>query len=319
MNIYDFAIEVIGLNSIKYSDKKEYEEMTLVKMVNNNPHHKSLFINEHIFRENQTEFHRHEYMQINYVAQGNGCCVFEDGTTRFTQGSCFIIPPFVPHRILLGENVDNIKICEIEFMIDFVFPPSHEIGDMEAYSDFICLGLQDSNKTEYSKHIINLDGETREKVESIITDAFSEYNNRKAGFETALRSLILYLLTMLGRAYNNSENTFSDRYKKHRNDILKTIDYIHLNYEKNISLGELSQLINYSNSYFSTLFKSITSKSYLEYLNHYRIKKAMELLKNTDMRVIDVASSVGFENVTNFNRMFKKLIGMSPRDYKKLR
>jgi len=307
------------LNDISYSDKKEYEAMTLVRMTNNNSHHKSLFINEHIFEKAQAEFHRHEYMQINYVSEGSGYCEFEDGIARFTQGSCFIIPPYVPHRIITGENVDNVKICEIEFMFDFVFPPSHEIEDMEAYSDFICLGLPDSNEREYSKHIINLDGNTREKVEIIINDALDEYNNTRAGFETALRSLILYLLTILGRAYTGNENTFSDRYKKHRSDILKTIDYIHLNYEKNITLGEMSRLINYSTSYFSTLFKSVTSKSYIEYLNHYRIKKAMELLKNTDMRVIDVASSVGFENVSNFNRLFKKLIGMSPRDYKKLK
>ena len=307
------------MKGINYSDKKEYEKMTLITMLNNNSHHKSLYIGEHIFGHTQNDFHRHEYMQINYVAEGNGFCEFEDGTARFTQGSCFIVPPYVPHKIMLGENVSSVKVYETEFLIDFIFPPSHEIGDIEAYADFICLGLQDKSEKDYSKHIINLDGETREKVESIISDALNEYNNRRPGFETALRSLILYLLTILGRAYSNNENNYSARYKKHRSDILKVIDYIHMNYEKEITLGELSSLINYSSSYFSSLFKSVTSKSYIEYLNHYRIKKSMELLKNTDMRVIDVAARVGFENVSNFNRMFKKLIGMSPTDYKKMK
>ena len=307
------------MEGVNYSDKQEYKSMQLIKMQNNLSHHKSLFVNKHIFDESQTEFHRHEYMQINYVSEGNGFCKFEDGTARFTQGSCFIIPPYVPHKIILGENAEKAVVFEVEFMTDFIFPPSHKINDIEAYSDFICLGMREDSK-EYSKHILNLEGKICETVERIIEDAMYEYQNREPGFETVLRSLILHLLTILGRQYSlNSDELAADRYKKHRNEILKVIDYIHSNYEKDITLESLSQLANYSSSYFCTLFKSVTSKSYLEYLNHYRVKKSMELLKNTDKRVIDIALDVGFENVTNFNRVFKKLIGMSPTQYRKLK
>lgn len=288
-------------------------------MEGNKSHHKSFFVNEHIFEATQNCFHRHEYMQINYVAEGNGYCEFEDGVARFTQGSCFIVPPFVPHKIVLADGIKCAKIFEVEFMTDFILPPSHQISDMTAYSDFICLGAPDASTKEYSKHIITLNGNLREKIERIVADAYEEYINREPGFETIIRSLILQLLTTLGRAYSKaySENP-SDRYKKHRQEILKSIDYIHQNYSKDITLSELSRLANYSNSYFSSLFKSVTSKSYLEYLNHYRIKKSIELLKNTDMHIIEIASGVGFDNVTNFNRMFKKLMGMSPTEYRKL-
>ena len=288
-------------------------------MKNNHSYHQSLFVCEHIFTMTQESFHRHEYMQINYIAGGNGYCEFEDGIARFTQGSCFIIPPYVPHRIILGAQVKNVKVYEVEFMTDFIFPPSHEIRDMEAYSDFICLGMKEDVPGEYSKHIMNLEGRTQEKVESLILDALEEYQKRESGYETVMRSLILHLLTILGRKYSSStQESEEDRYKKHRQDVLKVMDYIHKNYDKDITLEELSRLANYSSSYFSSLFKAVTSNSYLEYLNHYRIKKSMELLKNTDKKVIDIAVSVGFQNVSNFNRMFKNMIGMSPTDYRKL-
>ena len=307
------------MDNISYKDKIEYKDMDLIKMQGNNSHHKSFFINEHIFEATQNKLHRHEYMQVNYVADGNGYCEFEDGVARFTQGSCFIVPPYVPHKIILADNVSSVKIFEVEFLMDFLFPPSHDISDMAAYSDFISLGASDTSAKEYSKHIITLNGDVREKVERIVADAFEEYTNLQPGFETVFRSLVLQLLTILGRAYNNADaEKPSDRYKKHRCEILKSIDYIHQNYSKDITLSELSKLVNYSNSYFSSLFKSVTDKSYLEYLNHYRIKKSIELLKNTDMQVIEIASSVGFDNVTNFNRMFKKLMGMSPTEYRKL-
>ena len=307
------------MKGISFEDKTEYENMELIKMGSQNPYHRALFVNEHIFKKTQTDFHRHEYMQINYVASGNGYCEFEDGTAHFSHGSCFIIPPYVPHRIVLANSSETVKIYEVEFLTDFIFPPSHEIDDMAAYSDFICLGMNTTPDT-YSKHIITLSGSTREKVESIIADAVYEYSKRELGFETVLRSLILYLLTILGRKYSINENDDAPcRYKKHRCEILKCLDYIHKNYEKDISLNELSHMVNYSNSYFSLIFKSVTSKSFLEYLQHYRINKSMELLRGTDMLIIDIASSVGFNNVTNYNRMFKKIIGVSPTDYRRLK
>lgn len=307
------------MHNIQFSGKKEYTTMELIKMENNRSYHESVYIGEHIFKATQPCFHRHEYMQVNYIASGNGYCEFEDGTARFTQGSCFIIPPFVPHRIVLGEQVRSVKVYEVEFMTDFIFPPSHEIRDMEAYSDFICLGLKENIPQEYSKHIINLEGSAQEKVERIVRDAFDEYQNREPGYETVIRSSILHLLTVLGRKYSSSiQESEADRYKKHRQDVLKVMDYIHKNYDKDITLEELSRLANYSSSYFSSLFKAVTSNSCLEYLNHYRVKKSMELLKNTDKKVIDIAASVGFQNVSNFNRMFKNMIGMSPTDYRKL-
>ena len=161
--------------------------------------------------------------------------------------------------------------------MDFIFPPSHEISDMEAYADIISLGLQEHASTENSKHILNLTGSIREKVEAIISDALYEYTNREAGYETVLRSLILQLLTILGRKFG--KNHSAEKIDMKRNEILKAIEYIHQNYEKNISLDAVSQFVNYSSSYFSTLFKSVTSRNFSEYLTNYRIKKSMELLK----------------------------------------
>lgn len=290
--------------------------MELIKMQHNSSYHKALFVNEHIFEQTQKSFHRHEYMQIDYITKGNGYIQFEDGIAEFAPGSCFIIPPYVPHKIILGENFEKITVYEVEFLVDFIFPPSHEISDMEAYADIISLGLQEHASTENSKHILNLTGSIREKVEAIISDALYEYTNREVGYETVLRSLILQLLTILGRKFG--KNHSAEKIDMKRNEILKAIEYIHQNYEKNISLDAVSQFVNYSSSYFSTLFKSVTSRNFSEYLTNYRIKKSMELLKNTDMRVIDIASRVGFENVTNFNRVFKKLIGISPVRYRKL-
>ena len=71
-----------------------------------------------------------------------------------------------------------------------------------------------------------------------------------------------------------------------------------------------------SPSYFSYLFKSITSKTFTEYLNTLRIASTQQLLKTTDKLILDICYEVGFNNVNHFNRMFKQSVGMSPKQYR---
>ena len=84
-----------------------------------------------------------------------------------------------------------------------------------------------------------------------------------------------------------------------------------------LSIEEVSHKFALSQSYFSFLFKSITSKTFTEYLSKLRISIAMEFLRNTDKRVIDICCDVGFNNVNHFNRVFKQQTGISPISYRK--
>jgi len=88
-------------------------------------------------------------------------------------------------------------------------------------------------------------------------------------------------------------------------------------YSEDLSIEHMAKRFLLSQSYFSYLFKSITGKTFIEYLNGVRISKALELLKNTDKRVLDICYDVGFRNINHFNRMFRQLMGVSPMEYRK--
>ena len=84
-----------------------------------------------------------------------------------------------------------------------------------------------------------------------------------------------------------------------------------------ITLSSVSEVFHMNSSYFSTYFKKHTGLNFSEYLNKYRITKAIQLILNTDKNFTDIALSVGFNSSNHFYKTFKSETGMSPREYAK--
>ncbi|MCK9478880.1 MAG: helix-turn-helix transcriptional regulator [Firmicutes bacterium] len=94
------------------------------------------------------------------------------------------------------------------------------------------------------------------------------------------------------------------------------LDFIHVNFDKDISLTELANSLNLSAGYASTLFKSITGENFKEYLNIYRVKRAKEKLHETPkIKIKDLSAYVGCNSTGTFIRIFKKYEGISPGKY----
>ncbi|GIP33991.1 AraC family transcriptional regulator [Paenibacillus sp. J2TS4] len=93
--------------------------------------------------------------------------------------------------------------------------------------------------------------------------------------------------------------------------------YVEAHFAEEIYLDELADKLKMSSGYLSTYFKSKTGSNFIEYLNGYRIEKAKEWLKSTDWKVREIALKSGYQNINSFNRMFKKLTGITPGEYRK--
>ena len=97
--------------------------------------------------------------------------------------------------------------------------------------------------------------------------------------------------------------------------VQRAVDAIHNNYGT-ISVNDVIKHIGFSRSYFSTVFQKHIGCSMQEYLVHYRLKKSCELLAGTDLKVQEIAEKVGYENQMTFARIFKKVYGLSPTEYR---
>ncbi|MDO5785835.1 MAG: response regulator [Eubacteriales bacterium] len=94
--------------------------------------------------------------------------------------------------------------------------------------------------------------------------------------------------------------------------------YIQEHYQEALRLEDVSGVVGFNATYFSTLFKKETGQNFTDYLTDLRIKKAKELLCEKDIMVSDAAEMVGYRDLKYFSRLFKKTTGINPSDYKKL-
>ncbi|NLD88146.1 MAG: AraC family transcriptional regulator [Clostridiales bacterium] len=277
----------------------------------------NVFIKTYTTQQGHTPLHMHKYMQINYVNRGRARHVVNNTECEVVKGDIFVIPPDVTHKIEPYED-ETAEIVEFEFTPTFINQNFDDISKADSFLDFAYIEpfLVDADAV---RPRLNLIGPVRDEVEKILAEAEREYIERRSGFSLMVRSLLLKLLVILGREFESYVDSSRSKplYERHRALIKSSLDFIEENYNREISIEEVAAEFSLSQSYFSFLFKSITSRTFTEHLNNLRVSKAQELLKTTDNLVLDICYEVGFNNVNHFNRIFKQITGVSPVVYRK--
>jgi AraC-like DNA-binding protein/ligand-binding sensor protein len=98
--------------------------------------------------------------------------------------------------------------------------------------------------------------------------------------------------------------------------ITRAKDYIAAHQTEDLSLAQVARAVNTSTFYFCKMFKRVTGLNFTDYVSRVRIEKAKNLLLNRNLRVSEIAYEVGFQSLTHFNRVFKKILGLSPTQYR---
>ncbi|MEH7356529.1 response regulator [Neobacillus drentensis] len=147
-------------------------------------------------------------------------------------------------------------------------------------------------------------------LEAIIGEDLDFYSEvRKFETKLEIEEWILMLLTRVInslRKINQRENAA----------IKKAKDFIHKNYGDRVTLDMVSKSIGFSKAYFSKIFTEETGYNFTTYLTNIRIEKAKEFLAKTDMKIYEICDEIGYPNIEHFSRTFKKLVGISPMQYK---
>ncbi len=98
--------------------------------------------------------------------------------------------------------------------------------------------------------------------------------------------------------------------------IRRAKEFIQEHQTENLRLGHVAKAVNTSTFYFCKMFKKVTGINFTDYLSRVRIEKSKNLLLNPNLRVSEIAFEVGFQSLTHFNRVFKKILGQSPTEYR---
>jgi AraC-like DNA-binding protein len=108
----------------------------------------------------------------------------------------------------------------------------------------------------------------------------------------------------------------TSRYRAEPVEIWKTRKFIEENCVEELSLGKVAKAVNISANHLSEKFKQVTGINFVEYVARTRFEKACRLLQDGDLRISEIAFAVGFQSLSQFNRVFRKLSGQSPTDFR---
>ncbi|MBP1743192.1 MAG: hypothetical protein H6Q58_170 [Firmicutes bacterium] len=152
------------------------------------------------------------------------------------------------------------------------------------------------------------------KTDFIIVTAYDYFEYAKTALRLGAKDILLkpvepeLFLESVERilCYSKSLNSLFDQ----------IIEYVNCNYQEEIQLQQCAEKFHTSSSYIARMFKKYNNTNFSAYLNDLRIKKAKELLKETDLTIKEVAYKAGYNNLNYFYRMFKKSTGITPNEYK---
>lgn len=176
---------------------------------------------------------------------------------------------------------------------------------------------EDMSKTiRYIQNASKFTHINEEQLTSLIYDSEQisiQQLNAYINIADLIRSSIYLILEAHREQFQGKRNTSNKRHWV----IQQTKEYIEQFYYTEIKLSQISELFFVNTQYLSRLFSKEMGTTFVEYINFTRINEAKILLNETDSKIIEIAYKVGFNNVTYFNLIFKKLTGQTPLEFKK--
>ncbi len=253
-------------------------------------------------------WHFHDEYEILYVLDGFGTRFIADNIESFQSGDLVLIGNNVPHfwrsdDIYMNSNGKlNVKYIVIQFPSDFL---KEEIKN---YPEYHLIGELLNRSTRGIKFSTQLSKKVSGKIKKIA---------KKTGFERIL--LLQELLHILAKT-PDFKLLAGEFYKAELHDftsdrLAKVMLFLNANYQQKIELEKAAEIANLHPSAFCRYFKGKTGKSLSEYVNDMRIGYACRLIIDGKMSISQIGFESGFNNLSNFNRTFKKHTGFTPSNY----
>jgi AraC-like DNA-binding protein len=257
------------------------------------------------------QLHQHPEIQIMLILQGEGTLIAGDYVGRFGSNDLFVIGSGQPHVFRSDSNYygskSNLKVKALSIYFNEKywgdsFWQLEEMNLVRKFSLKATQGLQVTGKSrsDISKDILRL--KTMQGIEKLILflsilKKFSEARDVKT------------------LAVSGMVSGFNPEEGKRMNAILA---FTFRESHRKVYLHEVADIANLSVEAFCRYFKLHTQKTYTTFLNELRVSNACQMLMTKDLSVQDVCYNSGFSNLSNFNRIFKRVTGKSPSDYLRL-
>lgn len=259
------------------------------------------------YRQDDTPSHDHHFFELVYVTGGTGLHTLNGESGLLSRGDYFIID---------FGSVHSYSDCRDLTLVNCLFLPEIIDETLHGCRSFDTL-LQHCLISYYTPcfHQAPADRVYRDEDDAIaplLRGMQAEYDRKSAGFEEVLKCRLVEILIHVMRRVL-SRNTRSPKSAV----VLAAIRYVNREYARPVSLGRFCAESHFSLQYISRKFKQETGITFQEYLQKKRIEKSCELLVQSDLPVSEVAQAVGYTDAKFFSALFRRLVSLSPREYRK--
>lgn len=290
----------MGVN-LTYMNKEHIIELKEIAMENFD----KLVI--HPYSQDDLGLHRHQFFELVYITGGTTVHGLNGHNTVLNKGDYFIIDYNSRHCY---EESNNLTIINCLFLPEVIEDTLKGCYSFEMLMQRCLLRYYKfySGQTLSNRIFHDEDGE----ILKLLTGIQKEYYEKQVGYIDVFRLRLKEIFIITVRKIIGS-NALSMN-----NLVMEVIRYINNNYQNKKILSRFCDEYHFSLQYVSRKFKQETGITIMNYLQRVRIEKSCELLTGSDKPITEIALEAGYEDVKFFNKMFKCMLQMTPREYRKM-
>ena len=257
-----------------------------------------------ILRLTPTGFtHQHKYFELVYVLRGKATRKLSDAMVPVSAGDYYVANPRSAHGY---ENLQNLEVIHCLFLPEHINQALKDCPSISSLLSNRILRFGVPMDIPIADRVFH---DSDGSVRRIIKSMEREYAERHTGYMEMLRC---YLTQALVHAARASETPFPHE------AVTKVMEHLKCHYAQALSLDALSQLVDYTPQYLSSLFSNEVGMSIQEFLQRLRMEEACRLLTCTSLSMAEIAAAVGYQDTRHFSKVFRRYQTVSPREYRKI-
>ena len=249
--------------------------------------------------------HTHDFVEVIYMCQGQTVHIVNGNRITLKTGELLFLTPDAKQEILpAGENDIAVNFIISTRFFDNIF---HMIGhESTPLHSFIISILQgEKGSSSYMHFAVSDVLPIQNLVENLIWTLIYGAPNKRNINQSTMGLLLLHLINNTDKASSEQDDAL----------VLYVLRYIENNYRSG-SLAALAEELHYDFTWLSREIKDRIGKTYTDLVQEKRLAQAKYLLKNSKMKIIEIANETGYDNISYFHRLFRKQFGMSPKKYR---
>jgi AraC-like DNA-binding protein len=251
----------------------------------------------------------HERLELFMPLDGPLCMIMGERRVDLAPGELLIVENMKLHRLMDAPGMDT-RVIVISFLPNFVYSlgsPSHD------YFFLLPFYTNVGNRV----HVVR-DLSLLAEIHRIISRLLECYFYRSSYFQIGCKAYFLELLYILAEFFRAADFRHSELIvQQQRSARLRPVmEFVEEHFADPITLKQAATLAKMSVPQFIRLFKKVAGTTFVSYLTHVRLSRAVRLLKESSLTIAEVASEVGFSDQSYFDRRFKKAFQRTPRDFR---